>query len=65
MNKGQLVECVAKNAELTSKQAHEAVNAIFDTIKQTLAKGEDVTPVPRKPSRSLPARFPLSRQAPL
>ncbi len=42
MNKGQLVECVAKNAELTSKQAHEAVNAIFDTIKQTLAKGEDV-----------------------
>ncbi|MDD6317795.1 MAG: HU family DNA-binding protein [Succinatimonas hippei] len=43
VNKGQLVESVSKSANLSSKQAHDAVTAVFDAIKNSLAEGEDVT----------------------
>lgn len=42
MNKGQLVDSVAKKANITSKQAQLAVNAFIDTVKETLAHGESV-----------------------
>ena len=42
MNKGQLVDSVAKKANITSKQAQLAVNAFIDTVKETLAQGESV-----------------------
>lgn len=42
MNKTELIEIVAKETELTKKKAEAAVNAVFDAIAATLAKGEDV-----------------------
>lgn len=43
MNKGELVEEVMKKAGLdTKKKAQDAVDAVFDTITGTLAKGEEV-----------------------
>ena len=43
MNKAELVEAVMKAAGIeVKKQAGEMVEAVFDTITKTLAKGEDV-----------------------
>lgn len=42
MNKAQLVEVVAKNT-CTKKEAQEAVEAIWEAIKGSLKKKEDVT----------------------
>ena len=42
MNKTELIEIVTKDTELTKKKAEAAVNAVFDAIAATLAKGEDV-----------------------
>ncbi len=43
MKKDGLVEAVMKAAGLeTKKSAQEAVNAVFDTIMKTLARGEEV-----------------------
>ncbi|MFH1219307.1 MAG: HU family DNA-binding protein [Candidatus Eisenbacteria bacterium] len=39
MNKAELVEYVAKTAELTKKSAEEAVDAILDGIKKGVKKG--------------------------
>lgn len=43
MNKGQLVESVAKKADLTAKQSQLAVTAFIDTVKEALAAGDPVT----------------------
>ena len=43
MKKDGLVEAVMKAANIeTKKQAQEAVDAFFDTIVKTLARGEEV-----------------------
>ncbi|MBE1554107.1 HU family DNA-binding protein [Sporosarcina limicola] len=42
MNKTELINSVAEAAELTKKDATKAVEAVFDTIQSTLAKGEKV-----------------------
>lgn len=43
MKKDGLVEAVMKIAGIeTKKQANEAVDAVFDTIVKTLARGEEV-----------------------
>ena len=42
MNKTDLIELVAKEAELTKKNAEAAVNAVFDAIAAGLEKGEEV-----------------------
>lgn len=42
MNKTELVTAVAERTELTKKDATNAVNAVFDIIAETLAKGESV-----------------------
>jgi DNA-binding protein HU-beta len=39
MNKAELVEHVAKAAELTKKSAEEAVDALLDGIKKGVKKG--------------------------
>lgn len=39
MNKGQLIEAVAKKAGLSKKDATNAVNAMIDTIKKNVKKG--------------------------
>ena len=39
MNKGQLVEAVAKKADLTKKDATNAVNATIEAIKKNVKKG--------------------------
>jgi len=44
MTKQDLVNEVAE-VGITKKQAADAVNAIFDTIKDALAEGEKVSPV--------------------
>lgn len=41
-NKAELIEKVASSADLTKKDATAAVEAVFDSIKDTLADGEKV-----------------------
>ncbi len=40
MNKGDLVDMVAKAADITKAQAGDAVSAVFSSIESTLKKGE-------------------------
>lgn len=42
MNKAQLVDAIAKDANLTKVQANSALKAFIDTTKASLAKGERV-----------------------
>ena len=41
-NKAELIENVASSPGLTKKDATAAVDAVFSTIQETLAKGEKV-----------------------
>jgi len=44
MHKSDLVKAVAaKNDKMTGPEAERAVNAVFDSIKEELKKGEKVT----------------------
>ena len=42
MNKTELVKAVSTQAELTQKDAAKAVDALFETISNTLAKEEKI-----------------------
>jgi DNA-binding protein HU-beta len=42
MNKTELVKAVAEQAELTQKDAAKAVDALIETISETLAQGEKI-----------------------
>ena len=42
MNKNELVTAVAEKAELSKQQASQAVDALFDVIETTMAKGDDI-----------------------
>ena len=42
MNKAELVALVADKVDLTKKATEEVVNALFDTISDTLETGEKV-----------------------
>lgn len=42
MNKTELVSSVAEKTELTKKDAEKAVNAVFASIEEALAKGDKV-----------------------
>ncbi|MBO0663421.1 HU family DNA-binding protein [Jiella sp. MQZ9-1] len=42
MNKNDLVSAVAEQAELSKQQAGAAVDAVFDAIEASMAKGDDV-----------------------
>ena len=42
MNKGELVASVAEKAGLTKKDAELAVNALLETVEETLVKGEKI-----------------------
>src|SRR4051812_2622698 len=42
MNKTELVKAVSEQAELTQKDAAKAVDALIDTISNTLAEGEKI-----------------------
>lgn len=43
MNKTELVEAVAKSAELSKADANKAVDAVVDAVTEALAKGDKVT----------------------
>ncbi len=43
MTKSDLIDHVANEAGLSKKDAGAAVNAVFDGIRDTLAKGDSVT----------------------
>ena len=43
MNKAELVKSIAAKSGLTQKQADSALDGFIETIKETLANGEDVT----------------------
>lgn len=45
MTKAELVDAVATKADLTKKDAEAALNGFIEVIKETLAKGDDVTMV--------------------
>ncbi|HBT47521.1 MAG TPA: integration host factor subunit alpha [Peptococcaceae bacterium] len=42
MNKAELVASVAEKADITKKEAERAVNALFASIEEALAKGDKV-----------------------
>jgi len=43
MNKAQLIEIVAKAANVTKVDAENVMNAAIDSIKKSVKKGDDVT----------------------
>jgi DNA-binding protein HU-beta len=43
LNKQELVASVAEKAEMTKKDAEKAVNALVDSIKEALNKGDKVS----------------------
>ena len=43
MNKSELIEAVAKDADLTKADAERALNATIDSIVKAVAKGDTVT----------------------
>jgi len=43
MNKAELVEAVSDKTGITKKQARNVIDAITDTVKETLSKGERIT----------------------
>ncbi len=43
MTKQELIEKVAADVDLSKKKAGDAINAIFDSIKLSLEKGDKVT----------------------
>ncbi len=43
MNKSELIEAIAKAAELSKADAERALNATIDTVVKTVAKGDTVT----------------------
>ncbi|WP_394514181.1 HU family DNA-binding protein [Priestia aryabhattai] len=42
MKKAEFIEAVASKSELTKQDAKKAVDALFETISTTLAKGEKI-----------------------
>ena len=42
MNKTDLINAVAEQADLTKKDANAAVDAVFESIQSSLSKGEKV-----------------------
>lgn len=43
MNKADLIDAIAKKAEMTKKDAGVALDAIIESVSASLAKGEKVT----------------------
>lgn len=43
MNKQELVASVAEKTKLTKKDAEQALNAVLESIKEALAKGDKVS----------------------
>jgi len=43
MNKGDLIDKIAKDADITKAAAGSALNAFMDAVKATLQKGDKVT----------------------
>ena len=43
MNKAELIEAVAAAAEISKKDATEAVDAVLDSVKSAVAKGDKVS----------------------
>ncbi|MCW8347598.1 HU family DNA-binding protein [Vibrio sp. ZSDZ65] len=42
MNKTQLIDVISEQADITKKQAHDALDVITRGIEQSLAQGEEV-----------------------
>ena len=43
MNKGDLVKVIAEAAGVTNAKANDTLNAVIDSIRKTLKKGDKVT----------------------
>ncbi len=43
MNKAELVAAIAESADLSKTKAAETVDAVFEAIREALAKGDNVT----------------------
>ncbi|QZZ19156.1 HU family DNA-binding protein [Leptothermofonsia sichuanensis E412] len=75
MNKGELVDKIAENANVTKKEADAILTAMLEVILETVAKGEKVTLVGfgtfeardrqaregRNPSTGEPIKIPATR----
>ena len=42
MNKSELISVVAEKADMTKKDTEKVVNAVFESIEESLGKGEKV-----------------------
>ena len=42
MNRSELIECVAQQAEMSKLSAEKAVSALLEAIQASVAKGEEV-----------------------
>ncbi|WP_276324910.1 HU family DNA-binding protein [Aurantimonas manganoxydans] len=42
MNKNELIAAVSEKAELSKQDASSAVDAVFETLQATMAKGDDI-----------------------
>lgn len=43
MNKGELIDAAADRADLTKNQVSDVLDAVLDTITETVARGDKVT----------------------
>ncbi|WP_417070956.1 HU family DNA-binding protein [Niveibacterium terrae] len=43
MNKSELIDRVAQDADISKVEAGRAIDALIEAVKQSLKKGEDVT----------------------
>jgi DNA-binding protein HU-beta len=43
MNRADLVTKIAKDAEITKRQAEKALNALVDSVQEALSKGDSLT----------------------
>ena len=43
MNKGDLIDQIAKDADISKSQATDALGSVLDSISKTLKKGDKVT----------------------
>lgn len=64
MNKQELVKAIAESAEITQKQADQALKAVVEAIKDTLGAGNELT-IPELGKFSVTLRAARSGKNPL
>ena len=61
MKKSEMIEAIAKNADVTKADAEKVFNATFDLFKDELAKGERAAREGRNPATGEPMKIAASK----